>query len=224
MNSLPHGFAVHPTYGDVAYRTDTVSWDPDTQVAQTIGLMRGYVLEDVYDPYLLMDAEAASYPDPINGVWGLVRSRLQFTEDEDTAAPMPIGDVDPIEVLIRPRDISRTAGAIGDCDDFAMWTAALLEANGIPCAFCTAAADGRDPSRYSHVYVVAYPNGQRCPMDTSHGQYPGWESPVAYRKREWQIRGAIQGNAGARECDWLMWLSVAISAFSLYKLLTGMRA
>jgi transglutaminase-like putative cysteine protease len=147
---------------------------------------------------------------------------MSFVEDSDIAAPIDIGGADAVEVLVRPRDLSR-GNDIGDCDDYTGWTAALLEANGIPCTFCTVAADARDPARYSHIYVVAYLNGVRVPMDCSHGQYPGWESPVAYRKREWPVRSA-QGSSPARECDWLMWLSVAMSAFSLYKLLTGARA
>ena len=43
----------------------------------------------------------------------------------------------------------------GDCDDFSMLTAALLEASGIPWEFVTVAADRDSPGRFSHVYVRA---------------------------------------------------------------------
>lgn len=187
VNAAPRGLLDHPALGTVAYRTDAVSADPDTQVAQTIALMRQYVIEDLRDPYLLMDAVAASYPDPINGTWRLVCDRLTFAQDETTAESVPLsGDQEAVEVLVRPADVARGA-PVGDCDDFAMFTCALLEAQGIPTSFCTVAAEADEPRRFSHVYAVAYLGGQRIPMDTSHGEYPGWETERAYRKQEWPL-------------------------------------
>lgn len=217
----PQGYAQHPTMGGVAYRVDPVSSDPDMQVAQTIDLMQRYALEDLSDPYLLMDAQAAAFPDPISGVWNLVRGRMKFFDDETNGAGMPVGNGELVEVLIRPRDVARTQGCYGDCDDFSMTTAALLMANGIPCAFATIAAESEAPSRYSHVYCVAYvpmADGTkvRVPMDTSHGPHPGWESPVAYRKREWPLTSeACTGAPGGS----LAWLSLGLSLFSVFQLL-----
>ncbi|MES2124071.1 MAG: hypothetical protein V4503_05225, partial [Gemmatimonadota bacterium] len=56
---------------------------------------------------------------------------------------------------------------------------------GIPCKFCTVAASEIAPDQYSHVYTVAYPNGERVPMDTSHGKYFGWQAPNWFRRQEW---------------------------------------
>jgi len=202
---------------------DPVSSDPDFQVAQTIDLMKRYALEDRYDPYLYMDASAASQPDPITGVWRTVTGRMRFQEDEDSAEGMPIGDTELAEVLIRPRDVARTSGCYGDCDDFSMYTACLLETMGIPCAFCTIAAEPDEPMRYSHVYVVAYvpmSDGSRVrvPLDTSHGPVfghgPGWESPVAFRRREWPL----SANASSKTMDVVAWLSLGLSIFSLWEL------
>ncbi len=78
-----------------------------------------------------------------------------------------------------------------DCDGFTSYLAALLIALGVPCSFATVAAHKEDPSIYSHVYVVAYPNGQRVPLDSSHGEYPGWEAPNEFNKfREWPVNSA----------------------------------
>jgi hypothetical protein len=69
-----------------------------------------------------------------------------------------------------------------------MYGAAHLMARGVPCSFVTVAADDSDPSMYSHVYLAAYPNGQRVPIDLSHGHYPGWETVNRFGKRkEWPI-------------------------------------
>ena len=221
----PQGYAIHPTMGQVAYRVDPVSSDPDFQVAQTIDMMRRYALEDVSDPYLYMDAQASAAPDPITGVWRTVTGRMRFREDEESAEGMPAPEnAELAEVLIRPRDVARTAGVYGDCDDFSQYTAALLLANGIPCSFCTIAAEPQEPGRYSHVYTVAYvpmSDGSRLrvPMDTSHGPMfghgPGWESPVAFRRREWPlVPEAGGGNAGL-----VAWLSLGLSLWSVWEII-----
>jgi hypothetical protein len=77
-----------------------------------------------------------------------------------------------------------------DCDGFAMYTAALLQAHGIRSSFVTVAADPEQPDRFSHVYVVAYTSdGERIAMDTSHGPYPGWEVGRYSRIEEWPVDG-----------------------------------
>ena len=97
-----------------------------------------------------------------------------------------------VEVLVRPVDVSLQYAATGqqveeDCDGFASYTAALLKALGIDCAFVTVAADPANPQVFSHVYVAAYYRGKRVAMDCSHGKYAGWETPNPYRLQEWPI-------------------------------------
>ena len=107
--------------------------------------------------------------------------------------------------------------AIGDCDDFSMYLAALLTANGIACSFITVAADGHAPDQYSHVYVVAYPDGERVACDASHGKYPGWEVPNAFGKiREWECAdngggwlGMVAGVGLVIAGGWLAYRAVA---------------
>jgi len=70
----------------------------------------------------------------------------------------------------------------GDCDDFSMLTGAMLLAAGIPSVeVFTVAADGIDPNRWSHVYLVAHlgaGGSEPLVMDCSHGQWFGWEAPA----------------------------------------------
>lgn len=178
--------------------------DPDGQVADTINLMSEYVRADANSPEVIKEAVAIAplSSDPsevVDGVFWYVKRLISFQHDDVTAAPlasrlarMGLADIPVIEVLIRPRDMvtwreDTGRGQVGDCDDYAMLTAALLRAHGISSSFVTAAADPRVPGQYSHVYVVAYPPSGRIALDTSHGAYPGWEVEGATRKEEWAV-------------------------------------
>jgi hypothetical protein len=183
--------------------------DPDEQVADTIALMAQYVREDVGTPEVQQAADEAAPPgeDPLDGVFRYVKGLIRFQSDETTAAPLQsrlaklgLGDYPVVEVLIRPRDMltwrgDTGQGQVGDCDDFVMLTAALLMAKGVDCSFVTVAADPREPGQYSHVYVAAYPaGGSRVAMDTSHGEYAGWEvEDRVTRRTEWPIRTGYRG-------------------------------
>jgi len=190
------GTLYHPGFGQqLHYRIDVVSDDPDTQCAQVLALMASYVRTDTASPEIRMDAaflrDANMGADPVAGVFNWVRSRMHFVRDEDTGRPVAslVGsNEDVAEVLIRPRDMSVASRAQGDCDDYVMYGAALLRASGIKINFCTVAADPQLPRNWSHVYCVAYPGGQRTPVDFSHGPYVGWEvTEGVYRRREWSV-------------------------------------
>ena len=220
---LMRGALYHPGFGEVLqYDVREVSTDPDTQVSQVIGMMRDYTRQDASSPEIARDAQAASETgEPVEDVFNFIRgrSRIAFTQDEDTARPLT-GWLDKykpgshvVEVLIRPVDMSilcsRNRGK-GDCDDFSMYAAALLRAKGVPARFCTIAADPEQPNVYSHVYVVAYPRGRRVPLDVSHGPYAGWESPVRYRIEEWDLASAAP--------ERLLWAGLlAGGAYLLYR-------
>jgi hypothetical protein len=177
-----------------------VSDDPDDQVEQTIAAMRHYAARDASSPEIQRDAASIlnRWPDdPVAGVFDFVRSGVRFEQDEKIGAPVEADLSWPvIEVLMPPSELSRMCTGseectrAGDCDDFSMWAASLLLALGIPCAFVTVAADSREPDRYSHVYVAAYPPGRgRIALDTSHGPFPGWEVGNRFGKRkEWPLK------------------------------------
>lgn len=195
----------HPGFGEtLRYRVDRVSDDPDTQVAQVIGVMADYVRADSHSPEIQADVRsirltgASGGQDPIQDTFDWVKSRMQFVRDEDTAAPIEqswsgtpqaveITGEPVVEVLIRPRDMAVAKRAQGDCDDYVQYGFCLLRAQGIPVNFCTVAADLRQPDVYSHVYGACYPGGVRVPVDFSHGPYPGWEYVDPARpQRKWK--------------------------------------
>lgn len=201
----PIGAIYHPAFdGPVNYEVSELSDDPDTAVAQTTELMNKYVREDCGSPEILRDAaEASQSSDPLQitcDAWRYVRERIGFVNDDVTAQPFsPLFRIPIIETLVRPRDMATACSngnckRTGDCDDFSMYLACILKAHGIDSKFVTVAADDKDPSRYSHVYVAAYPAGQRIALDASHGPYAGWEVENRFGKRhEWESGGGMLG-------------------------------
>jgi len=190
----------HPAFGQaLRYRVDELSDDPAEQVSQTINMMAGYVLEDQNSEAIERDAHEAlaKFPDlsAVEAIFRYVKPRVRFAEDVELAAPVqPLYQRQIVETLIRPRDLAVICDSVdcqrqGDCDDFTMYTAALLRSVGIQdVRFVTVKADARVPDEFSHVYVVAYVNGKRIPLDTSHGAYAGWETPNIFgQRKEWSI-------------------------------------
>ena len=180
----------HPVLGRLNATITPVRGDGDGQVADTIALMRGYVLADRDSPQVQQAVQAALSrdPDPVNAVFQHVKGMVAFVQDAEIAQSW--NDPDIVEVLIRPVDmVDLGSVAQGDCDDFVMLGSAMLLHLGIPVQFVTVAADPRDPTRFSHIYLAAYVDGQRIPLDTSHGEYPGWEVPDdrVFTKREWRV-------------------------------------
>lgn len=192
------------------WEAKTTSDNPEEQVADTIEMMAAYVRADANSPQVQQEAASVAAPDAtpqeiIDGVFWHVKRLIRFQEDGTTARPLQshlanagLGDYNVVEVLIRPRDMvtwrSDTGkGQVGDCDDFAMLTAALLKARGIEAKFVTVAADPSMPGQFSHVYVAAYPPSGRVALDTSHGEYPGWETAAYSRKEEWGIDAGLRG-------------------------------
>ncbi len=209
----------HPGFGgSVRYQAVAVSDDADEQVAQTIDLMRQYVIEDSRSLAIQAEARAALavYPDasPEDAVFRWVRSRVAFATDEHTAAPFGNHpDIPVVEVLIRPVDLSAMCSdggcrRAGDCDDFSMYGAALLLALGREVSFVTVAADPVAPDRFSHVYLASYTDAGRVPLDISHGPGAGWETSNATRREEWPV-----GDGGS----WLVALLAASAAYFLGK-------
>lgn len=202
MVGLSAGVTLHPELGVVNYRVRELGGNPDGQVGTTVGVMRDRAVEDAQDPgfrqWAGMVTGNGSERDKVESAFWHAKRGIRFQQDKDTGAG--VGDVpgdQVVEVIVRPVDMMgyvQQGVAVGDCDDFSMYVAALLESQGIPCAFVTVAADGRDPGQYSHVYCVAYPGGERVAVDASHGGWPGWEVPNEFGKyREWPVGGGGDG-------------------------------
>jgi predicted transglutaminase-like cysteine proteinase len=183
---------------------------PDEQVDLTIDLMRRYVVEDAGSPEIRRDAQLladvyqpGNEDETIQAVHSFVQDRVHFRTDTETSDMSPESAAPdawtPVaEILIRPRDMAvmcETGGCLkaGDCDDYAMYAAALLRALGIRSSFVTLAADPNQPDEYSHVYLAAYTSdGRRVPLDASHGEYAGWEKENLLGKRkEWPVEGRL---------------------------------
>ncbi len=198
--------------------------DAQGQVECTIAKMMRFAREDAGNPHIQRDAQAAlgvGRGNPVAGVHQYVRSRMSFVQDEKTTAPfqglLKSPDDYFVEALTRPSDLSQViqanGGASGDCDDFSTYAASLLVALGVPCAFCTVAASAASPTDYSHVYVVAYVDGVRMPVDCSHGAVVGWEAPNMFdRRREWPV-----GSGASTKTEALIGIAVVLGALWLFK-------
>jgi hypothetical protein len=201
------GMAYHDALGPVRYRVQELGPHPDTQVGITINLMRRLVREDAQCPEFRQHArevigDGSHYEQArsMSRAYEHVGRVMTFARDEAVGAGVSgVGGLDPadiVEVIIRPVDMMKYAAmgkAVGDCDDHSMYLACLLECAGVEdVRFVTVAADGRAPEQFSHVYVVAYPDGIRTPLDASHGKYVGWETDNKFNRREeWPIRDGI---------------------------------
>lgn len=184
----------------VNYTATVLPDSADGQVAGTIAMMRRYAVEDSKRPEIVqvLNNAMAETPDVVEAAYAETQKRMFFQRDEVTGEPF--GN-DVVEVLLRPVDVyllSEDYQVPGDCDCQAMFLASLLLAGGVPCAFCTVAANPMAPDHFSHVYVVAYPGtDQRIALDASHGKYAGWEVPTVGRYREWPLTGVEVGAAGS---------------------------
>ncbi len=164
------------------------SFNPETQVEQTIPLIRSYVSQDSTHPYIVSAAQNAPGSTTVERAWRAAKKHLTFKDDQSVAglAGVDTGD-DIIEVLQRPADVVaqyNTTGTPvpGDCDDYSMFAAAIARAIDPDCdiQFVCVAAEPTAPGVLSHIYITI----DGVPCDASHGAYPGWEVPLTYISRK----------------------------------------
>jgi hypothetical protein len=190
--------AYHPDFGAVVnYKFEFMPEDDDAQVRTSVAKVIGFIREDAETPIIQRNARQAlglGGGNPITGVWQAVKPYIRFKQDADIGRDLWVNDPrkeELVEVFIRPVDqamlIATRGQGVEDCDGFVDYAGCLLTALGVPVSLVTVSADPDDPYRYSHVYLAAYYNGQRIPMDVSHGPYPGWECPNTGRVREWPV-------------------------------------
>ncbi len=175
------------------------SSNPDTAVAQTIAIMGRHIQKAAGDPVVMSAAGWALSGVPMGAgdrvkataIWSWVKRSVRFIHDEESALALPAGRGHLQDLLITPARLLTMPAPAGDCDDYSMLVCAMLLASGIGCELCTVAADEYRPDRYTHVYAVALlaPDGQRFPLDASHGDFAGWETSRAFRKAYWPIGG-----------------------------------
>lgn len=189
---------IHPDLGNCRFEVFQTSDIPDDQVGDTIALMRRFVNEDALTPEIVGDAWEAfeeAHGDPLEGVFNKVKRSFVFESDQRVLESIRPDETSDVEMLIRPVDVSlfNRSGIKphGDCDDHAMYAAALLKALGIKSGFRTVAADPNAPTQYSHIYVVVFTPVGEVAMDCSHGPFLGWEAPNQYGKvRTWPVESS----------------------------------
>ena len=137
------------------------------------------------DTGVLSDADLA------RGVYWFARytiKRLHHGEFKATVAAFP----EKKQLLVSP-DVLLTQYPQGDCSAFTMAICALLKCLGIGYELVAVAADGRDPSIFSHVYPRAVlGDGSRLVLDAHAMPGPGEEVPAedVYRKQVYDSQGA----------------------------------
>jgi hypothetical protein len=182
-------FSPHPWFdGAAAYEVEWLPEDSDSAVLRTMERMGELVRHGARLP----EVERAAGPlrrrsrrDTYDAVFHWVKDRVRFVRDSELASHLSgLADPDGAEVLIPPADLLRMVEPRGDCDDFSMAGAALLESLGLPWSFRVIAADGGRPDQFSHIYLAGeLESGEPYPLDISHGDAPGLELENRYDKR-----------------------------------------
>jgi len=190
--------------GAVRAQTWQRSGDDEIDTGCTLALMAELAREDSTNARVKEAAAEAISQAPRNpaawaaAVWRWVKRNVTLVSDEELARPV-LTEPEAKEVLIRPLDLLAMRRPAGDCDDFSMLVASMLDAVGIPSMFVATAPAGeraRPGSRYSHVYVEAVLPQGIMPLDASHGPAPAWR-PGPQGKRRVQ---PVQAGLGA--IDW----------------------
>lgn len=153
----------------------------DRGTAQTLGIMRALAHNGSRELEVRAAAIEAirragvaphDHLGEVRALYSYVRDGIHF-----------VNDIAGVETLQGPR-ATLELGA-GDCDDKATLLSGLLRAVGIPTSFRVVAVNRRDPSKFSHVYVVAHVGGRNIPLDPTYARTPpGWEIPSPYRMAE----------------------------------------
>lgn len=191
--------------GRVRYQTIERAEGDEAGTEQTINLMRRLASDDALTPQIQAAAAIATHGarterEAAQGIFNYMKARVRFRDDATAARPLS-GVLEPedAEILIRPVDLLQMERPQGDCDDFAMSTAALLIAAGIRPQFVTIAADPAS-ANYSHVFTRAHLPGGPIAMDTSHGRYMGWQARPTGKSKTWEFADMRQPSLGA--IDW----------------------
>ncbi len=127
-------------------------------------------------------------------LWWWVKYRVKFTQDDELIRKL-FNESGHYELLISPPVLLRMLKPQGDCDDFTMLICALCLCLGFETRIVTVMCDRKRPGEYTHVFPVAFLADQKiwCPMDASHGDYPGWQVPErdVTRRTEWDLSGRV---------------------------------
>jgi hypothetical protein len=197
-------------------RTD-VSSDPDVATAQVVrrmcdlaataatdSVLRAYAVQAVrqfrggplwaaagVDPFAPGAGDTQRLSALAESVWWWAKVYLRFSHHSHMIWDR-LRERDQWQLLIAPDVLVRMWPMRGDCAVYSTLIPSMLSVLGVPWELETVAADGDQPTVYSHVFVRAIlPDGSRLPLDASHGDYPGWQVPArdVYRSQVWDSSG-----------------------------------
>ena len=193
-----------------------VSSDPDTATAQTVGVMIDHINKGAADPGVQRAARQAVEqfaglgdigvgPGSVgSAAWWWCKTFLKFRHHEFIIRER-IGEAGHLQGLISPEVICAQVAAgetpEGDCAIYSDVVAAFLRVFNVPFEVVTVAVNPDEPEIFSHVFIYeVLENGERLPLDASHGEYPGWQVPSAHvsRRQVWDSSGRPVADRGSR--------------------------
>jgi hypothetical protein len=139
--------------------------------AQSITLMQWLDDRDSESPAVFQAAWECAQTLPPNpsieriadAAYQWAHQHVRYVHEQDMAAPFSHLDRFTYDqTLIAPAALLAMPEPIGDCPDFSMLVASILDVFGIQSYYKTIAADPNFPDLYSHVYIV---------VDTSQGRF-----------------------------------------------------
>lgn len=174
------------------------SSDPYQATAQTVRYMCSLINRST-DPDIITRAwqDAAQRFGGITGgskarcAWWYAKTLLTFVHHQQLLQAW-LGKADELQLLIEPAAVLKMADPKGDCAVYTTLICALLTVAGVGWEIVTVAVDPHQPDIFSHVYPRAIlADGQRLPLDASHGKFAGWEVPAerVTRKQIWDQAG-----------------------------------
>lgn len=147
----------------------------DAGVRQTVETMRGLVNNAITDPLIRRQAFLATQHCPRSDKRCVCYSVLAWVTRHLAYIPDPRG----VEALHDPKMIAKAIhtgrAPYGDCDDFAMYTAALLKAIGLQPSFRVVGTG----HQFHHIYVT-------CENLLLDGTRQEWSLPVP-EGRTWTV-------------------------------------
>lgn len=187
-SSIP--FSLHAT------RTDPTSNEIATR--DTIAHMRMLALRSAKHPLVqgAVVQAIANVPSESNArefvvaIYDWMQAKIEFKDGDELMRELWGVHPGEAQLQITPLRLLTMDRPKGACNDqSALLAAMLLNVPDIGVEFVTVGADPDNPERWSHVYVEAILlDGERMPLDVSHGPYAGWEEGRVSKRKVWKVR------------------------------------